>query len=473
MTICFLDLDFFRAEYYRILFKMSKSYKYHPLSTTLKKFYLNTDLADVHFVLSSEDHFERVPAHKMLLAFGSDVFKAMFYGDLKEGEEVQIIDASATAFKEFLQFFYLSSFKISVENVYEVLNLGRKYQVVACVSTCEAFLIDSLSTDNVCSIYGLAIHFDLDDLKGLCETKIVADTETVLQSIGFLECDRSVLGHILKLDAFSCAEMNVFHASVAWARAKAQRNEASSEMIRYYLGDLFHDIRFGSMTIQEFSTLLPSYGNLFTIDEYQEIIRINASTQFRSELFNQNPRQAKWNKDAALECIRASSGSGSLLPNVFCHLDTVSSIFSTSKPFLLGEFVHVEMKLGRSTILPSEITITRMDKRMSVLIYKKAILVRSGQNRVIRLAESVVIKPGFKYKVQLKRFSNWCCDEYKIEMLKKELEIGPEFTIFFHDDAESNCEASNGLITALRINRISTRWEGGFRKPHQGSSELD
>lgn len=311
-----------------------------------------------------------------------------------------------------------------------------------------------MTYENVCLAYGVAIHFDLDDLKGLCETKITADTEAVFKSADFLECNRIVLSYILKLDTFSCTEVDVFHACLAWIKAKTHRNEMTPGEIRDYLGDLFYDIRFGSMSISKFATLLPSYGNLFSADEYQEIIQIHGSTEFQPRIFNQHSRQAIWNKDSIIDCSRIPKSPQSSTP-LFCHLDCVSSTFSTTKPFLLGEFVHVEMKLGHRRILPIEMAITKTrDEQIVELIYKKNILIRSGPNRSIRLTETVMIKPGFKYKIQLNHLTNWCCDEFKIEMLTTDVRMHHGFNIKFYNDSESSSQASNGLITVLRINRL-------------------
>ena len=73
--------------------------------------YLKSELADVHFTFPAIGS-EKVSAHKLILASGSSVFKAMFYGQLKEGDTVEITDSNASAFKELLQFFYLPIVKL-------------------------------------------------------------------------------------------------------------------------------------------------------------------------------------------------------------------------------------------------------------------------------------------------------------------------------------------------------------------------
>lgn len=77
-----------------------------------RKLYLESKNADVYFVFESNGTTERIPAHKILLASGSEVFEAMFFGSLKEEGEIKIVDASCAAFKQFLRLFYFNHMEL-------------------------------------------------------------------------------------------------------------------------------------------------------------------------------------------------------------------------------------------------------------------------------------------------------------------------------------------------------------------------
>ena len=47
---------------------------------------------------------QKIPAHKYVLAVGSSVFYAMFYGGLKSEEEVQVPDVEPSAFLTLLRY---------------------------------------------------------------------------------------------------------------------------------------------------------------------------------------------------------------------------------------------------------------------------------------------------------------------------------------------------------------------------------
>lgn len=89
---------------------------------SIANLYHDTKSADVHFTFesSNKDEVTRIGAHQNLLGAASDVFRAMFYGELKESAEIRVVDTSDAAFKEFLQYFYQRRVKLTIENVTEV-----------------------------------------------------------------------------------------------------------------------------------------------------------------------------------------------------------------------------------------------------------------------------------------------------------------------------------------------------------------
>ncbi|KAJ0063330.1 hypothetical protein NL108_018365, partial [Boleophthalmus pectinirostris] len=59
----------------------------------------NEMMADVHFVVGPPGGTQRVPGHKYVLAVGSSVFHAMFYGELAEDQdEIRIPDVEPPSF---------------------------------------------------------------------------------------------------------------------------------------------------------------------------------------------------------------------------------------------------------------------------------------------------------------------------------------------------------------------------------------
>ncbi|XP_037052233.1 BTB/POZ domain-containing protein 2-like [Bradysia coprophila] len=259
---------------------------------SLKQLYEDKDeTGDVCFIIGSD----RIRAHRCVLAAISSKYKTQFYGSQPDKSDVEVVGTSASAFRKFIEFFYLDEIVLTVEDIEGVLDLAKQSLVNQFVQLCVDFLIEITPLDNMFLGYRLAVLYDIDVLKNLCESLIEKDTVKVLKSEDFIiNCDRDLLLTILKLDTLNCRETEAFDACIEWAKAACKRRNVDpddAENLRHELDDAINQIRFGSMTIEEFVIRQRSYGGLFSQDETNEIFyMIGQLKDFKSEKFNQTPR---------------------------------------------------------------------------------------------------------------------------------------------------------------------------------------
>lgn len=374
------------------------------LATSVKKLYLNRKTADVHFEFNVNGRCERVPAHKAILAVNSDSFDAMFYGELCERNSIKIVDVTIDAFKEFLRFFYLDKVKLTMKNIADVVKLSKMYLLELAPSICEHFLMDSLNIENVCFSYGLAILFDLDDLKVKCEKMISLNTDAVFQSIGFKECHKSVLSYILKSETLSCTETDLFSACMEWVQVASGQDSVTRKIINEQLGNLFFEIRFGSMTHKQFSALLSTIdcGDLFSNQELAEIIQM-ISENCCSKTFKKELRQNPWSNENIIRCNRDTVGGGT---STYYFQDVESVVFSSNKPLLLGELVCSEMRFknDENSLLADLLIIeSPVDAGNSRIIAQEKVTLSGTSNQTISLQKAILVKPKFKYEIQFKQ----------------------------------------------------------------------
>lgn len=425
-----------------------------------KKLYMNARTSDVTFSFDSNDgSVARIVAHKNLLAAQSDVFEALFYGKSKSDRSVHMRDVSDGAFKEFLQYFYLSEVKLSIENIGDVMHLGHKYNVTQCVSDCVGFLTDVLTDENVCTIFLLAIRYDQSVLIKHCERRVMVNTAGIFKTIGFLMCDWEVLGYILKMDVLTCSEVEVFEACMAWVRAQSKQITPSRKVVRKFLGDLYYAIRFASMSIAEFCALECKFTGVLASD-FKKIIHMIAGQQEKPLKFNLNPRFAKWNPNGIIECDRKSQ-NGTL--GRFALLATETVTFSTSQVLLLGGFACGRIMVnGRNASdrnlranFPVKVKITEQlmmtdDKATAKMISNFNAELQSMEIDVL-LPRPVVIRPEFIYTICIGTFP----DEHVsyAHELKHKVHVDADIDVQFH-----NCFAENGkifeLISMVKFNRI-------------------
>lgn len=68
--------------------------------------YNNPLMSDVQFEVGTAPNQQKIPAHKYILATGSSVFFAMFYGGLADGQDaIEIPDVEPQAFLNLLRYF--------------------------------------------------------------------------------------------------------------------------------------------------------------------------------------------------------------------------------------------------------------------------------------------------------------------------------------------------------------------------------
>lgn len=96
----------------------------------------NELISDITFLVGTPEHNRRIPAHKYVLATGSSVFYAMFYGGLAEHQaEIEVPDVEPVAFLTLLRYSHLYLFVcillIFEHKCFHTLNLLFEFQNIA------------------------------------------------------------------------------------------------------------------------------------------------------------------------------------------------------------------------------------------------------------------------------------------------------------------------------------------------------
>lgn len=222
----------------------------------LHQHYLNESSADVFFICSGgaegedKEMKERVPAHKVILASVSQVFQAMFYGQLAEKNEIEITDATACGLKQFLQLFYKNEVSYTVEHFEEVLYLAEKYNVPDCTSACCSFFENNFTMEKFISCYDCIVNYKLSEVKLIFEEKIFDQRKEFFQSTYFLECSQTSLQNLLRIIYLKGEGELLLLACINWTENACNRNGLDStkmEKRREMLGDCMELIEIASI----------------------------------------------------------------------------------------------------------------------------------------------------------------------------------------------------------------------------------
>ena len=168
------------------------------LSSNLSRTREQDKLTDVKFIIGQDE--KEFNANRLILAAASDVFKAMFYGNMKESEPnstVTIPDVSSHAFGAMLDFVYFNDPKLNADNIVSVSRVADKYQITPLIQYCQRCLPLYLTKSNFCALLNDFCVMELNGCVEVCrqqyfERKAI-QISWLLQNIG---CSRPIQARI-------------------------------------------------------------------------------------------------------------------------------------------------------------------------------------------------------------------------------------------------------------------------------------
>ena len=236
---------------------------------------LNNDrLSDVKFVATKTDGESEskqvIPAHKFILAIGSPVFEAMFYGELAETKDtIELPDCDYESLLELFRYMYSDEVNLSGSNVMGVLYLAKKYIVPSLADKCTEYLQENMDPSNVFGILPSAQKYEEKALVDRCWKVIENQTGVALKSEGFETIERSLLEQVVARDILSIKEVSLFKAVDRWATKQCEKQSltADGQIKRRILGEqIVKAIRFPVMRGEEFASDVVDT-NILTSDE--------------------------------------------------------------------------------------------------------------------------------------------------------------------------------------------------------------
>ena len=226
----------------------------------------NELLSDVKFIVPASncesESQKMIPAHKFVLAIGSPVFYAMFFGEMAETKNsIEVPDCEYESLLELFRYLYTDVVNLSGSNVMHVLYLAKKYMLPSLADKCSSYLRENLEASNVFSILPHAMKFDDQDLKNRCWKVIEKHTEEAVTSDEFVTLERSLVESVVKKEVLNVKEEELFKAVDRWAAKEIERQGLSpdGETKRRIIGEeLLNAIRFPLMSQKEFLSVVPN-----------------------------------------------------------------------------------------------------------------------------------------------------------------------------------------------------------------------
>ncbi|KAH8356391.1 hypothetical protein KR084_010529 [Drosophila pseudotakahashii] len=228
----------------------------------------NELMSDVKFIVGGEfdiDPIQTIPAHKYILATGSSVFYAMFYGGLAENkQEIKVPDVEPTAFLTLLRYLYCDEIKLEPEHILATLYAAKKYIVPHLARACVNYLEVKLTAKNACLLLSQSRLFEEPELMQRCWEVIDAQAEMAVKSEDFVDIDLKTFESILSRETLNCKEIHLFEAALNWALNACEKMsiDDTPQNKRRLLGQALHLIRIPTMSLEEFANGVAQTGIL-------------------------------------------------------------------------------------------------------------------------------------------------------------------------------------------------------------------
>ena len=189
------------------------------------KYIFNTALlSDVKFIVpvsNGESESKVISAHKLVLATGSPVFFAMFYGQMADARDsIELPDCEYEGLLEVFRFIYSDEVELTGSNVMNVLYLAKKYLVPSLAEKCAEFLDKNLDASNAFAILPYAQKFEDKDLQNRCWEVVQIYTEEAVTSDDFVVAERSLVESVVKREKLNVKEVELFKAVNRWAEKR-------------------------------------------------------------------------------------------------------------------------------------------------------------------------------------------------------------------------------------------------------------
>ncbi|XP_055908052.1 BTB/POZ domain-containing protein 3 isoform X2 [Eupeodes corollae] len=242
----------------------------------------NELMSDVKFVVGSDDNIQTIPAHKYILATGSSVFYAMFYGGLAENkQEIKVPDVEPSAFLTLLRYLYCDEIQLEPDNILATLYAAKKYIVPHLARACVNYLEVSLTAKNACLLLSQSRLFEEPELMQRCWEVIDAQAEMAIKSEGFVDIDLKTFESILSRETLNCKEIHLFEAALNWALNACQKMEIDTtpQNKRNVLGPALHLIRIPTMTLEEFANGVAQTGILTSPETIDIFLHFTANAK--------------------------------------------------------------------------------------------------------------------------------------------------------------------------------------------------
>ncbi|RZF40636.1 hypothetical protein LSTR_LSTR010622 [Laodelphax striatellus] len=220
----------------------------------------NSDMnSDCEFVVGIEKTL--IKGHKLIFGKASEVFQAMFFGNLREEKPVRVEDLDPDGFRGMKTFIYTG--EVDFTSVFHALATyiaARKYIIPDLSVECVKYIDNQIKPSEVLEFLDRCLSNVIDQFTFICCKIIQEKTDEVLASKYFVSTSFRMIEFILKAPTLKLSsEIELYEHFERWALADVQRLNVPAVSVSTRFNYLKKHIRFLTISSDEFvSRVAPS-----------------------------------------------------------------------------------------------------------------------------------------------------------------------------------------------------------------------
>lgn len=278
------------------------------ITDAFKQIWNTSFLSDVDFVFNDGIILH---AHRLLLCLRSVKMYNEMHDNRSHTIKIEIEKYTSKTMIQFVKYLYTDDCDITNENVAELIEIAKDYQVESLDSYCQKFISSNL---NPWQLLQLSLKSGYDDIKNEAIRGIAKNFTSSLMHPSFLEIDLLTLKTVLTFEAVSNPdEFEFFKCIMKWAeincRKKLNCDNVTSRVKRKFLGiENLKLIRFPAMKNEEFAKCIMMEPELLTHQECVSIF-MNISSGLKNSLGFSDKKRCLINATGEIDISKSSSAT--------------------------------------------------------------------------------------------------------------------------------------------------------------------
>ena len=240
--------------------------------------YNNPFMSDIKLKYKDCQPGEELYAHKYMLVTSSPVFERNFYGSSATKDTVLDIGyVSKDTLEAFLAFLYKDECPTDIGVIFELLRLTKEYEIRSFDLACRDNIEEKITEKEAFRFLEKFLQLGEHTMTEVCWQYIDDNTKGFFTSEYFLSISKRTLDVLLARDTLTCDEMAIYEAVMEWTDHKCSLKGLgpSRGNRRKILGDAIHEIRFQTMTGNDFSRFSADFREkLLTDSEILDLLAV-------------------------------------------------------------------------------------------------------------------------------------------------------------------------------------------------------